>query len=103
MVASNVKRKLHPSYPRVYLTKERNKLNLSVYDVADIIGISPYYYYKIENGRRGQNLGVKLFYEICKCFNVDANTLIEKEIRYQKERDIFLKHKKARKQVEHGK
>lgn len=92
-MASKEKRHIQPAYPRVYLTEARIEQNLSGYEAAELLDIHPNYYYALENGRRGHNLSVRLFYEICKCFNVDANTLIEKEIRYQKEREIFIKHK----------
>ncbi len=60
--------------------------NLSGYEVAALLDIHPNYYYSLENGRRGHNLSVRLFYEICKCLNLDVIETIEIEVKYQKDR-----------------
>ncbi|MGI6771694.1 MAG: helix-turn-helix domain-containing protein [Acholeplasmataceae bacterium] len=95
-MVSKDKRHLFPSYPRVYLTQYRLDSNMSGNEVAECIGISLNYYYGLENGSRGHNFGIRLLKGICRCFNVDANTVLEKETRYQKERDVFMTHKKAK-------
>ena len=86
MVASKDKRDVETSRLRLHFYHPREALNLSANDMGEMLDIDPYYYYAIENGRRGHNLGVRLFYEICKCLNLDVIETIEKEVKYQKDR-----------------
>ena len=85
-----------PSYPRIYLTIARQDINISAEELSRRLDLSKSYYYALENGSRGHNMTVQMLSKITKCLNLDANKIVEEEIKYQKEREAFLKYKRIR-------
>lgn len=83
----------YPSYPRVYLTQERLKLGISAEELSRRLDLSKSYYYALENGSRGHNIGVLLLTKITESLDADIKEMIDSEVRYINERDIFLKRK----------
>lgn len=86
-----------PSYPRVFLTIARQKMNLSAEEVSRRLDVSKIYYYSIENGKRGHKITIGLLARIVEVLNLDANELIKDEVRYQNERQAFIKSKRKNK------
>lgn len=86
----------YPSYPRVYLTQKREEMNISAEELSRRLDVSKSYYYALENGSRGHNIGVLLLSKITVCLNADIKEIFDSEIRYINERDIFLKRKKIK-------
>ena len=83
-----------PSYPRVYLTIERQKLNVSAEEMSRRLDVSKGYYYALENGLRGHKMTVLMFARILECLDVDANYMIKEEVRYQNEREAYISSKR---------
>lgn len=83
-----------PSYPRVYLTIERQKLNISAEEMSRRLDVSKGYYYALENGLRGHKMTVVMFARILECLDVDANYMIKEEVRYQNEREAYISSKR---------
>ncbi len=65
--------------PRFYLIEQRLKRGMSVEEVSRLIGISNYYYYQIENGRRGIKLTVPMSLLIIKALELDALQFLQLE------------------------
>lgn len=86
----------YPSYPRVYLTKKRDEMNISAEELSRRLDVSKSYYYALENGSRGHNIGVLLLSKLTICLNAEIMEMFNSEIRYISERDIFLKRKKIK-------
>lgn len=83
-----------PSYPRVYLTMARIKKGISGEELSRRLDVTKGYYYALENGSRGNKLTVLLFAKIIACLDVDAKEMLDNEVRYLKERKLFLKDKR---------
>lgn len=92
-MASKDTRHFIPSYPRVYLTIARQNLNISAEELSRRLDVSKGHYYNLENGYRGHKLTATMIARIVECLNLDANYIVKEEVRYQIERDAFLKSK----------
>lgn len=98
-MASKDERYKRPSYPRVYLTDLRRGMNMSAEEASRRLGVVKSYYYYIESGSRGYNLNPSLLDKIRKLYQIDANVLLDLEVRYLDERKSyieFIENKKAR-------
>jgi len=65
--------------PRFYLIEQRLKLGKSVEEVSRMLDVSNYYYYQIENGRRGVKLTVPMSLLIIKALDLDALKFLQLE------------------------
>ncbi|MDO9628746.1 MAG: helix-turn-helix transcriptional regulator [Acholeplasmataceae bacterium] len=65
--------------PRFYLIEHRNKLNLSMEEASRLLNVSIFYYYQIENGKRGSKLPLKLIVNLIKVLKIDAFKFLEYE------------------------
>lgn len=92
-MASKDTRHFTPSYPRVYLTIARQKLNISAEELSRRLEVSKSHYYNLENGYRGHQLTASMIARIAECLNLDANYVVKEEVRYQLEREAFVKSK----------
>lgn len=65
--------------PRTYLIDHRNELKLSREEVSRLLNVSTFYYYQIENGKRGSKLPLKLIVNLIKVLKLDALKFLESE------------------------
>lgn len=61
------------------LKDRRIELGLSVVTIADLAGISPIYYYKLEQGAR-ESVPYETYKKICKVLKLDLGLTAEKKI-----------------------
>ncbi len=96
-MTSNDPRNSLPSYPRVYLTIARRNANVSGEALAFELGITKGYYYALENGARGHKITVIMLARITELLGADPTQMIKDEVRYQEERDVYIRSKTKKK------
>jgi DNA-binding XRE family transcriptional regulator len=67
-----LKRENRVHLPRYYLIEQRMKLEYSAEEVSRKLCVSRYYYYQLENGRRGIKLSVSMSLAIINALKIDA-------------------------------
>lgn len=96
MASKKDNRLLLPAFPRVYLYTYRVENKISVETIASKLGISATYYFYLENGNRGDKMTVLLLSKLIHLFDLDAQTLIDDEIKYQENKNKYLEDYKKR-------